>query len=71
MSTIIKSSGGIAYETDTGYESQEDWPDMHGTDGLFEMLDEITRILTINGDADRVRRFVDATIQRTQQALAA
>lgn len=66
MSTIIKSSGGIAFITDSGYDSQEDWPLQDGNVVLLQMLDELGRIFTINGDADLARRTLEEAIQRTQ-----
>jgi hypothetical protein len=69
MSKIIKASGGIAYETDSGYESQEDWPPQAGNLALIEILDEIARILTINGDEALARTTLEDAITRTQQAL--
>jgi hypothetical protein len=69
MSKIIKASGGIAYETDSGYESQEDWPPQAGNLALIKILDEIARILTINGDETLARITLEEAIARTQQAL--
>jgi hypothetical protein len=71
MSKILKSSGSIEFETETGYESQESWPPVDGSGGLLQMIDELGRILTINGDADVARSALEEAIKRTQQDLAA
>lgn len=70
MSTIIKSSGGIQFETDSGYESRDDWPPMNGNTALVAMLDELGRIMTINGEADLARSTLEEAIKRTQADLA-
>lgn len=71
MSKIIKSSGGIAFVTDSGYDSQEDWPSQDGTVVLLQMLDELGRIFAINGDADLARSTLEEAIKRTQSDLTA
>jgi hypothetical protein len=71
MSKIIESSGRISFETDSGYSSQEDWPPMPGAEGLLVVIDEIGRVLTINGDADKARETLEAAIKRTLADLAA
>jgi hypothetical protein len=69
MSKIIKSSGNIEFETDSGYESQESWPATDGHGVLLQMIDELGRILTINGEADIARSTLEEAIKRTQQDL--
>jgi hypothetical protein len=71
MRKIIKSSGHIQFETDSGYESEDMWPSKDGNSALVGMLDEIGRILTINGDADLARTTLETAIQRTQADLTA
>jgi histidinol phosphatase-like PHP family hydrolase len=71
MSKIIKSSGSIEFETDSGYESTESWPSMDGNKVLIQMIDELGRVLTINGDADLARSTLEEAINRTQADLAA
>lgn len=69
MSKIIKSSGSIEFETDSGYQSQESWPPVEGSGGLLQMIDELGRILTINGESDIARSTLEDAIKRTQQDL--
>ncbi|OBR52367.1 hypothetical protein [Paraburkholderia tropica] len=71
MSKIIKSSGSILFETDSGYESEESWPAQEDTSSLIGMLDELGRILAINGEADLARSTLEQAIARTQADLAA
>jgi hypothetical protein len=70
MSKIIQCSARIAFETDSGYSSQDDFPPTDGSKSLFDVLDEIGRILTINGEADAARLALSEAIERTQKDLA-
>lgn len=71
MSKIISASGSIEFETDSGYSSQDGWPSMEGSKVLLQMIDELGRILAINGEADLARSALEEAIVRTQKDLAA
>lgn len=70
-SKITQSSVRVEFETSTGYSSIDDFPPTPGSKSLLDALDEIGRILTINGDADIARAALEAAIMRTALAIAA
>jgi len=67
MSKIVKSFVKVSIETDTGYESNEEWGPNHGSQQLKNALVEIVRLLTFNGEGQQacnlVRRAHDAAQQ--------
>lgn len=71
MSNITQSSARIEFETSTGYSSIDDFPPVTGNKSLLDALDEIGRILTIDGHADTARATLEAAIMRTAKDLAA
>jgi hypothetical protein len=60
MSTIVKSRVQVAFDTDTGYVSEETWSNSSddATLPLKGALREIARVLTINGEGDEAVRLV-------------
>ena len=70
MNKITESWGGLAFITDSGYDSQQDWPRQPGNIAFLEILDELGRVLTINGEADLARTTLEEAIKRTEASLA-
>jgi hypothetical protein len=61
MSKIAKSFVRVQVETDTGYESNEEWGPNHGSMQLKLALIEIVRLLTINGEGSKAIQMAKMT----------
>ncbi len=71
MNRIKKASATINFETESGYKSRAGSQNQPGIDALLWAVDEIGRIMTIDGSAARAREVLDAAINRTQTDLDA
>lgn len=66
MSKIKKSGVEITFETTTGYSSREGRRSPSDAGALLWALDEIGRVMTIDGRADAARQALDEAIKRTE-----
>ncbi|MBN3757163.1 hypothetical protein G3N95_29770 [Paraburkholderia sp. Tr-20389] len=69
MSQIIKSTTKVYFKTDRGYESDGGSTNQDGIGALLWALDEIGRVMTIDGQEDAARDALEAAIRRTEADL--
>lgn len=55
---VIKATVTVNFETTSGYEARTGWQNKPGTEALEAGLREIVRVMTINGDKQRVAEIV-------------
>lgn len=69
MSEIKKASCSVSFVTVNGYESRAGSQNKPGVTALLWALDEIGRVMTVDGQTDAAREALEAAIQRTQSDL--
>ena len=69
MSEIKKASCSVSFVTVDGYESRAGSQNKPGVTALLWALDEIGRVMTVDGQTDAAREALEAAIQRTQSDL--
>lgn len=69
MSKIKKASCTVAFETANGYESRAGSQNKPGATALLWALDEIGRVMTVDGQSDAARAALEAAISRTESDL--
>ncbi|KFG99041.1 hypothetical protein GQ56_0100835 [Burkholderia paludis] len=67
---VIKSTATVAFETMSGYESRAGSQDRPGTEALEWGLREIVRVMTINGDKEKVAEIVTEATAAVERDLA-
>ena len=70
MSEIIKSTTKVYFKTGRGYASDGGSTNQDGVGALLWALDEIGRVMTIDGQANAARDALETAIRRTEADLA-
>jgi hypothetical protein len=66
---VLKASVTIAFETSSGYSSRAGSQNKEGTESLEWGLREIVRVMTINGDKEKVASIVAETTAKVEEDL--
>jgi hypothetical protein len=66
---VLKSSATVAFETSSGYESRAGKDNGVGTEGLEWALRETVRVMTINGDKEKVASIVAEVTAAVEEDL--
>jgi hypothetical protein len=69
LNRITKASTMVSIETSNGFASRAGSNNKRGVTALLWALDELGRVMTIDGRADEARATLDKAIERTQRDL--
>jgi hypothetical protein len=69
MSLIIKASTMVSITTASGHEARAGSNNKRGVTALLWALDELGRVMTIDGRAEEAREALNRAIERTQRDL--